>query len=218
MKSSDEPASSEETPVEYTPPKIIYNLDKSESLIKREACINIECELPEGEFLAESNDNYRIKISFTSMSLLPSASQTEKDTVEQPTTDIALEKCMHALTEIRRVKWFNARLKPIANAILILRIMRDMCQRNPTWNVLSDWLLELTVEKCFVRNKYEDITMKLRAVFECIGSGILFMSALSMQCKSYLPHAKMPVVKSTDAEMKDVTEGKTESIKFLNTG
>ena len=64
---------------------IIYHLDKSESLIKSEACINIKCELPDGEIQAETNDYYRIKISFTSMSLLSSANNdltaqtTEKD-------------------------------------------------------------------------------------------------------------------------------------------
>lgn len=168
---------------EYKPPKIIHHLDASESLIKSEACINIKCELPEGEFLAETNDSYRVKISFTSMSLV--ATPTSQPPVEtKPTSsDISEEKCRAALTEIKRVKWFNARLKPIANAILILRIMRDMCQRNPTWTCLSDWLLELIIEKCFVRNKYEDVTMKLRAVFECISSGILFMTTMSIQVK-----------------------------------
>jgi hypothetical protein len=200
---------------EYKPPKIMHHIDASESLIKSEACINLKFELPESEFLAEANDNYRVKISFTSMSLLPSTTQTPTATDTKPTiSDISEEKCKSALTEIRRVKWFNARLKPIANAILILRIMRDMCQRNPTWTCLNDWLLELIIDKCFVRNKYEDITMKLRAVFECISSGILFMTAMSMQVKPHIVQSKSAAMKDkdgvnnptlpTEADVKDI--------------
>lgn len=202
MKASDEVTKTtgkEEKSTEYKPPKIVYSLDKSESLIKSEACVNIKCELPDGEFLAEVNDHYRVKISFTSMSLLSNPNAPADTVVEKLVSDINEEKCKNALTEIRRVKWFNARLKPIANAILILRIMRDLCQRSPTWSVLNDWLLELIIEKCFIRNKYEDITLKLRAVFECIASGVLFLSKISLQYKPNEPKV------DASTEVKDAT-------------
>ena len=152
--------------------KIIYLLDKDESLIKTEAAFVVKCDFPdELANCLDENNFYKVKISFTATSLL-------SDNVE--ITDIDIKKCREALTEIQRVKWFNIRLKPIANAILILRIMRDLCQRSPTWSALSDWLLELIVDKCFVKNKYEDVTFKFRAVFECISSGIFYMPKLAL--------------------------------------
>lgn len=193
----------------YQPPKVIYHLEKTEALIKTEACIEIKCELPDSEFLAETDDHYRIKISFTSMSLVQANSENPS---EQKTSDVSLEKCKEALTEIRRVKWFNARLKPIANAILILRIMRDLCQRSPTWSVLNDWLLELVIDKCFLKNKYEDITLKLRTVFECISNGILFMPKLSIQHKPYEAPEPMVTEKSNDTGMKSDVEDITKEV------
>ncbi len=177
MKNEPVEVGDEETKqVNYKPPKIVYHIDKTEKLIKSEVCIKIRCELPEDNMLTEANNQYTVQVSFTSMSLLTPT------TVKQ-VTDVSMDKCNSALTEIRRVKWFNARLKPIANAILILRVMRDMCQRISTWSCLNDWLLELIIEKCFVRNKYEDVEMKLRAVFECMSSGILFLPEISVQHK-----------------------------------
>lgn len=223
MKPSDEKKPDEAPTSEFKPPKVIYHMDKSEHLIKNEACIKIKCELPDSDFLNEDTDNYRIKITFTSMSLLPQqplesgtpAPSTEPQTTD---TDISLAMCKNALTEIRRVKWFNARLKPIANAILILRIMRDLCQRLPTWSVLNDWLLELIIDKIFLKNKYEDITLKLRAVFECVSSGVLFMSALSIQHKALPPPLQaQKKVESTDAEMKEATSAETTSKPAENT-
>ncbi len=193
---------SEETRAsEYKPPKIIYHMDKSEELIKSEACVNIRCELPECEFLAEANDQYNVKVSFTSMSLLATA-----EAASAHVSDVSLDKCQSALTEIRRVKWFNARLKQITNAILVLRIMRDLCQRNPTWSCLNDWLLELIIEKCFIRNRYEDVSMKLRAVFECVSSGLLFLPQMSVQCRPKFAVATTePPSAAATAENPDVT-------------
>ena len=221
MKPSEE-KNSDDTESEFKPPKVIYHMDKSENLIKTEACVNIKCELPDSDFLAESADNYRIKISFTSMSLLPTAPLVDNTTtdakVEEQTTDISMAKCKNALTEIKRVKWFNSRIKPIANAILILRIMRELCQRSPIWSVLNDWLLELIIDKVFLRNKFEDITLKLRAVFECISSGVLFMSALSIQHKPFALPAQKPIVAASgDTEMKNVSEPKTEPVETVTT-
>ena len=100
------------------------------------------------------------------------------DTAQDPLL-LPAGKCQHALDEIRRTKWFSVKLKPIANAMLVLRVMRDFCRRTPTWFVLDDWLLELVVEKCFVRNKYEKVPLKFRAIFESLSSGMLFLPELS---------------------------------------
>ena len=98
------------------------------------------------------------------------------------TTDfhLPLQKCLASLVEIDRVKWFNNRLRPIANAMLIIRLLRDLTHRSPTWSCLGDWLVEIIVDKCCHRNKFEDITLKFRYVFECISGGVLFIDKLNI--------------------------------------
>jgi hypothetical protein len=91
-----------------------------------------------------------------------------------------LDKCLHSLQEIRRVKWFNYRLRPIANAMLIVRLLRDLANRSAAWSCLSDWLIEILVDKCFIRNKYEDIALKFRNVFEFMASGVLLLTNLNV--------------------------------------
>ena len=78
--------------------------------------------------------------------------------------------------EPKRVQWFNSKLKKIENALTLIRIMREMCQRTPTWSILDDYLLELIIDKCFYKNKYDNLALKFRTIFEFISSGILFMS------------------------------------------
>lgn len=72
--------------------------------------------------------------------------------------------------------------------MLILRILRDLAHRIPQWAPLietykDDWLLELLVDKCFQRNRYECITLKFRTIFEVIAAGLLFMKELGTTVK-----------------------------------
>ena len=152
--------------------KACLRLIRDESLIKTEACVYMSYEYKQAE-----SDFYRVKISFTSTKLDHDLSQI--NVLNCSKDSLPLEKCLISIDEIRRTKWFNVKLKPIANAMLIMRVMRDFCRRTPTWFVLSDWLLELLVEKCFIRNKYEKVALKFRTVFECISSGVFFMSTLT---------------------------------------
>jgi zinc finger RNA-binding protein len=64
--------------------------------------------------------------------------------------------------------------------MLIVRLLRDLANRSPTWSCLNDWLIEILVDKCFFRNKFEDITLKFRHVFECISSGVLLLTKLNV--------------------------------------
>jgi hypothetical protein len=146
-------------------------LVRDESLVKTEACAYIvyEYKQPDADF-------YRVKLSFTSTKLDHDLSQI--NLLNCSKDSLPVEKCLKSIDEIRRTKWFSVKLKPIANAMLVLRVMRDFCRRTPTWFVLSDWLLELIVDKCFVRHKYEKVSLKFRTIFEAISSGMFFLRTL----------------------------------------
>jgi hypothetical protein len=171
--------------------KNALKLVRDESLVKTEACAYIvyEYKQPDADF-------YRVKLSFTSTKLDHDLSQI--NVLNCSKDSLPVEKCLDAIDEIRRTKWFSVKLKPIANAMLVLRVMRDFCRRTPTWFVLSDWLLELIVDKCFVRHKYEKVSLKFRTIFEAISSGMFFLRTLIVSHSTNATTNGESVVESVD--------------------
>jgi len=73
-----------------------------------------------------------------------------------------------------QVQLWSAKASVVPNCVVIIRILRDLCRRNPTWNPLSQWALELLVEKSMTSgNQNLSPGDALRRVLECISSGIL---------------------------------------------
>lgn len=54
---------------------------------------------------------------------------------------------MQALAELRHAKWFQARATGLQSCVMVIRILRDLCHRIPSWQALPQWSLELLVEK-----------------------------------------------------------------------
>ena len=44
-----------------------------------------------------------------------------------------------ALAELRHIKWFHSRALSRHSCTVVIRILRDLCQRNPTWSLLKCW-------------------------------------------------------------------------------
>lgn len=83
-------------------------------------------------------------------------------------------RCINALAELRHVKWFHSRALSRHSCTVVIRILRDLCERNPTWASLSVWMLELLVEK--VLNSAGCLLSPgdaLRRVMESLAGGIL---------------------------------------------
>jgi hypothetical protein len=49
------------------------------------------------------------------------------------------QKCLDALSALRRAKWFQIRVSGLRWGVLVVRILRNLSIRVPTWNSLSDW-------------------------------------------------------------------------------
>ncbi|KAH9492954.1 hypothetical protein Btru_023915 [Bulinus truncatus] len=94
--------------------------------------------------------------------------------VKDPPDVLDRQKCLDALAALRHAKWFQARANGLPSCVIIIRILRDLCQRVPSWAPLNEWAMELLVEKCVSTG---GINMapgdSLRRVFECIASGII---------------------------------------------
>ncbi|XP_045216764.1 zinc finger RNA-binding protein-like [Mercenaria mercenaria] len=95
-------------------------------------------------------------------------------TVKDPPDVLDRQKCLDALAALRHAKWFQARANGLQSCVIVIRILRDLCQRVPTWTPLNEWAMELLVEKCVSSGGgHLNPGDALRRVFECIASGVL---------------------------------------------
>uniref|UniRef100_A0A3P9D2P6 Zinc finger RNA-binding protein n=2 Tax=Haplochromini TaxID=319058 RepID=A0A3P9D2P6_9CICH len=94
--------------------------------------------------------------------------------VKDPVDVLDRQKCLDALAVLRHAKWFQARANGLQSCVIIIRILRDLCQRVPTWSAFPGWAMELLVEKA-ISSASAPLSPgdALRRVFECISSGIL---------------------------------------------
>uniref|UniRef100_A0A3B3VPH7 Spermatid perinuclear RNA-binding protein-like n=1 Tax=Poecilia latipinna TaxID=48699 RepID=A0A3B3VPH7_9TELE len=91
-------------------------------------------------------------------------------------------KCQAALAALRHAKWFqvssagserNDQSKD-PSCLVVLRVLRDVCNRQPEWQPLQGWPLELICEKAVATsNRPLGPGEALRRVMECVASGIL---------------------------------------------
>ncbi|KAG7277273.1 hypothetical protein CRUP_036942 [Coryphaenoides rupestris] len=100
--------------------------------------------------------------------------EEDTQTVIEPPDVLDRQKCLTALASLRHAKWFQAKVNDMKSAVIVIRVMRDLCKRMPAWAPLSGWPLELLVEKSI--GTYErpmEVGEAFRRVLECIASGIL---------------------------------------------
>jgi len=64
-----------------------------------------------------------------------------------PKDTLPKDKCLRALAELRRSRWFASRCAPLPSCVECIRIMRDLSRRDPVWSCLSEWAIELLVER-----------------------------------------------------------------------
>ncbi|MBN3318146.1 ILF3 factor, partial [Atractosteus spatula] len=94
--------------------------------------------------------------------------------VNDPPDVLDRQKCLTALASLRHAKWFQARANGLKSCVIVIRILRDLCSRVPTWAPLRGWPLELLCEKAIgTGNRPMGAGEALRRVLECLASGIL---------------------------------------------
>ncbi|XP_028309673.1 interleukin enhancer-binding factor 3-like isoform X2 [Gouania willdenowi] len=116
-----------------------------------------------------------LKVCLTSPSLrMETQSEEETQTVIDPPEVLDRQKCLTALASLRHVKWFQAKVSNLNSAVIVIRILRDLCNRVPTWTPLSGWALELLVQKAIsTSDRPMEAGEAMRRVLECVASGIL---------------------------------------------
>ncbi|KAM4750677.1 interleukin enhancer-binding factor 3-like isoform 2-T4 [Anableps anableps] len=102
------------------------------------------------------------------------AEEKETQTVNDPPDVLDRQKCLTALASLRHAKWFQAKVSNLSSAVIVIRVMRDLCKRVPDWSPLSEWSLELLVEKAISTSERPmAVGESFRRVLECVASGIL---------------------------------------------
>ncbi|XP_024919953.1 interleukin enhancer-binding factor 3 homolog isoform X1 [Cynoglossus semilaevis] len=102
------------------------------------------------------------------------AAAGETLSVIDPADVLDRQKCLTALASLRHAKWFQARANGLRSCVIVIRILRDLCCRVPTWAPLRGWPLELICEKAIgTGNRPMGAGEALRRVLECLASGIL---------------------------------------------
>uniref|UniRef100_A0A336K327 CSON001323 protein n=1 Tax=Culicoides sonorensis TaxID=179676 RepID=A0A336K327_CULSO len=87
-----------------------------------------------------------VKVSLTSPLLREheanaTAETTTSDQSKCSETDLLpREPCLQALAALRHAKWFQARATGLHSCVMIMRIIRDLCQRIPIWTPFNQWV------------------------------------------------------------------------------
>ncbi|RMZ96702.1 zinc finger RNA-binding isoform X6 [Brachionus plicatilis] len=92
------------------------------------------------------------------------------------------QACCALNSALKRQQLVESRLKSAPNALIVLKLLRDMCDRDPDWNV-DESVLELLVCVSFQRRNTHDLCVKFGEFFELVAGGVLLLSDLNLACK-----------------------------------
>uniref|UniRef100_A0AAY4BIV8 Spermatid perinuclear RNA-binding protein n=1 Tax=Denticeps clupeoides TaxID=299321 RepID=A0AAY4BIV8_9TELE len=134
--------------------------------------------IPEAAILVCSANEPKLtlRVTLTSPQMRDDDATDATESVEQSEEPAVLdrERCLVALASLRHAKWFQARVNGLKSCVIVLRVLRDMCNRVPAWEPLKGWPLELICEKAIATcNRPLGAGEALRRVMECLASGIL---------------------------------------------
>ncbi|XP_036385554.1 spermatid perinuclear RNA-binding protein isoform X1 [Megalops cyprinoides] len=167
--------------------------------------------IPEAAILVHKTKEPRLTLKVTLTSLQMRDEYGKGDEVENvelkdPPDVLDRQRCLFALASLRHAKWFQARVNGLKSCVIVLRILRDMCNRLPVWEPLKGWPLELICEKAIATcNRPLGAGEALRRVMECLASGILLPGG---------PGLHDPCEKEPTDTLAGMTDEEAEAITF----
>ncbi|XP_063792916.1 spermatid perinuclear RNA-binding protein isoform X2 [Pseudophryne corroboree] len=142
----------------------------------------------------------------------------ENVAMKDPPDLLDRQKCLNALASLRHAKWFQARANGLKSCVIVLRILRDLCNRVPTWARLKGWPLELICEKAIgTSNRPLGAGEALRRVMECLAFGIILPGGPGL----YDPCEREPtdaLVYMTVKEREEITQSAQHALRLLAFG
>ncbi|XP_074163890.1 zinc finger RNA-binding protein 2 isoform X3 [Sminthopsis crassicaudata] len=157
----------------------------------------------------------QVTISVTSPLMREDTSTDKEESRPDPIDVLSQQKCLESLAALRHAKWFQARANGLQSCVIVIRVLRDLCQRVPTWGALSDWAIELLVEKALSSAsgplRPGDA---MRRVLECVATGTLLIDGPGLQdpCEKN----QIDVLDAmTNQEREDVTASAQHALRML---
>nr|XP_046168679.1 interleukin enhancer-binding factor 3a isoform X2 [Oncorhynchus gorbuscha] len=113
--------------------------------------------------------------------------------------------------------WRNhleAKVNDLKSAAIVIRIMRDLCNRVPTWAPLRGWPLELLCEKAIgTCNRPMGAGESFRRVLECLASGILMADGPGI--KDPCEKEKVDAISHLDTQQReDITQSAQHALRL----
>ncbi|XP_076800984.1 zinc finger RNA-binding protein-like isoform X3 [Clavelina lepadiformis] len=171
--------------------------------------------------ITSSEPQVKIQVVLTSTLMRPpeeigaSASTTKGGQKPDPPDILDRQKCCLALAALRHSKWFQAKSNGLQSCVIVTRIMKDLCVRVPTWTPLSNWAVELIVERVVSSAKLPlSPSGALQRVFEAIASGVLLPGGPGL----IDPCERSPVdaaTSLTSQEREDITASAQHALRLL---
>ncbi|XP_021917976.1 zinc finger RNA-binding protein-like [Zootermopsis nevadensis] len=167
--------------------KVVENLPKQLQVVAPEDTYKVHRKLEEAAVIVMGVKEPHITVTITLTSpimreqlLTPldgsgdSVSVSQAQATKDPPDVLDKQKCLDALAALRHAKWFQARATGLQSCVMVIRILRDLCQRVPTWAPLNSWAMELLVEKV-ISSAAQPLSPgdALRRIMEALASGIL---------------------------------------------
>ncbi|XP_039618712.1 spermatid perinuclear RNA-binding protein isoform X1 [Polypterus senegalus] len=164
--------------------------------------------------------NLCLKVTLTSPRMREDLEKTDGENVvlKDPPDLLDRQKCLKALASLRHAKWFQARVNGLKSCVIVLRILRDLCNRVPTWEPLKGWPLELICEKAIATcNRPLGAGEALRRVMECLASGILLPGGPGLHdpCEKELTNTLCSL---TVQQAEDITFSAQHALRLLAFG
>ncbi|XP_026288097.1 zinc finger RNA-binding protein isoform X4 [Frankliniella occidentalis] len=209
--------------------KVAENLPKQLQVVAPEDKYSVKCKPEDAALVVIGAKEPHITVTITLTSpvmreqiQVPSAeaagdsAQAAIVKVKDPPDVLDKQKCLEALAALRHAKWFQARATQVQSCVMIIRILRDLCQRVPTWAPLHNWPMELLVEKVLSSSPPPPLSPgeALRRVMEALASGIMLPGGPGLLD----PCEKEPVDAAgmlTPQQREDITASAQHALRLL---
>uniref|UniRef100_A0A8C7IVE9 Spermatid perinuclear RNA-binding protein n=1 Tax=Oncorhynchus kisutch TaxID=8019 RepID=A0A8C7IVE9_ONCKI len=170
--------------------------------------------VPEAAILVCSTTEPKLTLKVT---LTSPQMREDSDTDEQGTTITSVSLLFLCLCVSFSLPT-EARVNGLKSCVIILRILRDMCNRRPAWEPLKGWPLELICEKAIATcNRPLGAGEALRRVMECLASGILLPGGPGLHdpCEKELTNT---LTAMTDEEAEAITYSAQHALRLMAFG
>ena len=204
-----------EKPTKSLLEKIATHLPSNLAAVAPDESYDVSRQIENACLVVSTKEEKEPKLTVTVTLTSPLMRETEETVSPDPPDVLDHEKCIAALAELRHVKWFHSRALSRHSCTVVIRILRDLCSRNPTWSPLKCWPTELLVEKVLnsagVPLSSGDA---LRRVFEALAGGILLPDSPGFldPCEKEPTDAALLL---TSQEREDITSSSQHALRLI---